>query len=88
MTYRDATYATIERSLGDSACADCRECRSVGYDHPECTLLGARDAMHERECYQWASREQGFVGGYADWLALPTDEREQYEIGAAGMPTS
>ena len=31
---------------------------------------------------------QGYAGTYADWLSMPRDERDEYELGAAGKPTA
>ena len=39
------------------------------------------------EAYQWAVEHQGFAGDYENWCELPSDEREEYELGAAGIPT-
>ena len=39
------------------------------------------------EAYQWAVENQGFDGFYMQWCELTSDEREKYELGAAGIPT-
>jgi len=39
------------------------------------------------EAYHWAIENQGFKGDYEHWCELPSDEREEYELGAAGIPT-
>jgi len=41
----------------------------------------------ERRAYQWAAANQGYAGTYEDWLSLPANERAEYELGAAGVPT-
>ncbi len=40
-----------------------------------------------RKCWEYAKREQGYTGSYGDWAALTDAEREEYEIGAAGIAT-
>ena len=52
-----------------------------------CPSYVAADTQ-ETEAYQWAVDEQGFTGSIADWLALPASERNEYEDGAAGIPTT
>ena len=44
--------------------------------------------MTEQEKYEWAVREQGYVGDYASWLALSADDRQAYEYGAEGIGTA
>lgn len=46
------------------------------------------DTPAEKLAYQWAASNQGYVGTYAEWLALPAGERQEYEDGAAGIPTA
>lgn len=41
----------------------------------------------EEQAYKWAKANQGFEGTLEQWLALPADERAEYEQGAAGIPT-
>lgn len=41
--------------------------------------------IDERMAYQHARADQGYEGTYADWLLLAADEREAYELGAAGI---
>ncbi len=43
---------------------------------------------HNIMCFKFATSNQGFTGTYAEWMELPADEREQYELGAAGIPTA
>ena len=38
----------------------------------------------EKKAFSWAVANQGFRGTFADWQALSTEERREYEIGAAG----
>jgi hypothetical protein len=49
-------------------------------EHPD---HGEREAL----AYEWAKSQQGYTGGYTDWLRLPADERAEYEAGAAGNGT-
>lgn len=44
--------------------------------------------MTEQEKYEYAVREQGFTGTFDDWQSLPADQRQEYEDGAAGIPTA
>ena len=39
---------------------------------------------HEHMCWYYAFHDQGFEGDLAEWLCLPADEREAYELGAQG----
>lgn len=41
----------------------------------------------EREAFAWARANQGFSAPYEEWLKMDTEERQQYERGAAGLPT-
>jgi len=41
----------------------------------------------DKEAWQWATANQGFVGDFAAWQAQDDDERSEYELGAAGIPT-
>lgn len=47
------------------------------------------DGRHidEEYAYGYAKQNQGYEGTYAAWLNLPADEREAYELGAAGIST-
>lgn len=47
------------------------------------------DGRHidEEYAYGYAKQNQGYEGSYAEWLDLPADEREAYELGAAGIST-
>lgn len=47
-----------------------------------------QDSMTEQAAYQWAKDQQGYVGRYEEWLQMPADERDEYEQGAAGIPTA
>lgn len=42
----------------------------------------------EREKYEWASANQNFPGSFEDWQNLSEAERQEYEDGAAGIPTA
>lgn len=42
----------------------------------------------EQEKYEWACANQGFAGSLDDWLAMSENERQEYENGAAGIPTA
>lgn len=44
-------------------------------------------SQSEREAWQWARDQQGYEGTLADWLAMPADERAEYEAGARGEGT-
>lgn len=44
--------------------------------------------MTENQKYQWAVRNQGYEGTYEQWLAMSADDRQEYEDGAAGIPTA
>jgi predicted transcriptional regulator len=44
-------------------------------------------ATQEELAYDWARREQGYSGTFAEWLKLSRESRRQYELGAAGIPT-
>jgi len=41
----------------------------------------------DQAAYRWAKNEQGYTGSYAEWQAMSDDERNEYEQGAAGIPT-
>jgi len=41
----------------------------------------------EEEAYTYAKREQGFIGSFADWMALDIPARVSYENGANGIST-
>jgi hypothetical protein len=41
----------------------------------------------DREAYEYAKANQGFGGDYSEWQAQDDDERAEYELGAAGVPT-
>lgn len=41
----------------------------------------------DQAAYQWAKNEQGYTGSYAEWQTMGDDERNEYEQGAAGIPT-
>jgi len=48
------------------------------------------DMVHGRvvgdeQAWKWAVNEQGFVGTYAEWQAQDDEERNEYELGAAGI---
>lgn len=43
-----------------------------------------RGSEMDRKAYIWAVSDQGYTGTWADWQAMPLDEREEYESGAAG----
>lgn len=47
-----------------------------------------QDSQHEQMCWKYAVREQGYTGTYAEWLAMPAAEREEYETGAQGIGTA
>lgn len=51
------------------------------------TTMTTEQLAHERMCWQYAVQSQGFEGTFADWLALSADDREEYELGAQGIPT-
>ncbi len=37
--------------------------------------------------WKWATTEQGYLGTFQNWLVMPKAARQQYEDGAAGIPT-
>ena len=41
----------------------------------------------DAEAHRWAVANQGFEGDYLAWTTLDDEEREEYEDGAAGIPT-
>lgn len=41
--------------------------------------------VDERLAYHHARAEQGYAGSYEEWLEITADEREAYELGAAGV---
>lgn len=45
------------------------------------------DSSQERMAYKWAVSNQGYVGTYEQWLAMDEGDREEYEVGAQGIPT-
>lgn len=49
--------------------------------------LESPSMLSEREMYEYAVAHQDYSGTLEDWLAMPTQEREEYEHGAAGEPT-
>lgn len=49
---------------------------------------GMNREIDEKMAYNYAVAAQGYEGTYADWLAMDMDERDEYEAGAAGIPTS
>ena len=42
----------------------------------------------EESAYIFACFERGFSGNFAAWLAMPRDERAEYEDGEADTPTA
>jgi hypothetical protein len=48
--------------------------------------LNAEMAL-EHMCYRYAVANQGFAGTVSDWCQQSDYDREQYELGAAGVPT-
>jgi hypothetical protein len=64
-------------------------------EHDQGRGIFAIDAMEvttqeEIDAFDYAYRYQGFdeVGGLAEWLSLPAEERKEYELGAQGIPTA
>lgn len=51
------------------------------------SLLQSREAT-ERKAWQWATSNQGYTGTFAEWQEMDADERDEYEKGAAGIPTA
>lgn len=43
-----------------------------------------RGSDDDKAAFKWACQEQGFTGTWDDWLAMPIEEREEYEAGATG----
>lgn len=39
----------------------------------------------DKAAYSWAVNEQGYTGTYQEWQAMGADERNEYELGAAGI---
>jgi hypothetical protein len=39
------------------------------------------------DAWKWAVSQQGCTRSYAGWQGQDDDERSEYEIGAAGIPT-
>ena len=44
--------------------------------------------LSDEAAWKWARDNQGFTGDYAEWTAQDDDERGEYELGAAGIPTA
>ena len=42
----------------------------------------------DEAAYRYAHDQQGFTGSYQDWTAQDDDERAEYELGTAGIPTA
>lgn len=42
----------------------------------------------DKEAHAWAVANQGFAGTFEEWQAQDDDERQEYELGAAGIPTA
>lgn len=42
----------------------------------------------DAEAWDYARRHQGFAGDYAEWQSQDDDERREYEMGAADIPTA
>jgi len=45
---------------------------------------GCDAQMTDMEAWKYAVKCQGFTGDYAEWSAQDDDERNAYELGAAG----
>ena len=43
---------------------------------------------NDRDAWAYAVREQGYTGTYEQWCEMDADERQEYEDGAAGIPTA
>lgn len=43
--------------------------------------------MTEQQKWKHAVREQGYTGTFDEWQAMDADQRNEYELGAAGIPT-
>jgi len=41
----------------------------------------------DAEAYDYARINQGYTGTWEEWQAMDADTRQQYELGAAGIPT-
>ncbi len=41
----------------------------------------------DEQAWRWACQNQGYDGTFADWQSLDNDERAEFEMGAAGIPT-
>ena len=39
----------------------------------------------DKAAYSWAVNEQGYTGTYQEWQVMSDDERNEYELGAAGI---
>ena len=50
--------------------------------------VAINDGMTDKKAHQWAVDNQGFGGDYQEWRSLDDSERDEYEDGAAGIPTS
>ena len=50
--------------------------------------MKTQDTKRDEAAYRYAVASQGFVGSYDDWTAQDADERAEYELGAAGIPTA
>lgn len=42
----------------------------------------------DKEAWEWAVATQGFRGNFTAWMGQDDEERNEYEAGAAGIPTS
>lgn len=50
-------------------------------------VLDKTNRQEQLAAYRYAVNSQGFKGGFEDFVSLDPNEREQYELGAAGIPT-
>lgn len=48
----------------------------------------ARKIEDEEKAYHWARQQQGFTGTLTEWLEMTDKDRQEYEQGAAGIPTA
>ena len=55
---------------------------------PENEMSDTTATTNDRDAWAYAVREQGYTGTYEQWCEMDADERQEYEDGAAGIPTA
>lgn len=77
--------ATTTDNRGRTLIGEMKMARKI--THPVTGQVVEVNEAQDQAAYRWAKNEQGYTGTYAEWQAMGDDERNEYEQGAAGIPT-